>query len=645
MNKGFRAWTPVRLTQGEGTFSIDVWGRTYTFDHSLLPVSIVTAGREILARPMEMQLDFSGELGKIEDVSYLVRSVTDEEAVIVASGVCRNVSIDMRYTFSFDGFCKTDVTLVPFWGPFWLNEDEVQNEPKLTGFAMETVLTAESSNLFHYWPNDTQSILPSQTVVNSGKTVSADYPFKPFIYCGWAAGGLGFCCETEEGFQLDDPEKCISVTCGEKETSLRIRVLDSMPGDWVGHKDTWCDTLMPKTFTFGFQATPVRAPETEYKYDRYVWTSGTPEARERALEMAVKYGAHWMILHEKWSAIQNYGQPEDEEAVKDFVRRCHDRGVKVMGYFGYEMSTLCELYPDKRNEYLLRTPEGKYTGGWQRKPWQRDFMVCYHGGYSKVLIDRVLRSMDEYGMDGVYTDSTFVPWECANEAHGCGYRDKEGKLHSTFPIFAVRETVKELYREVHLRGGVIDTHQSSCCMTPTISFCDSYFDGENIQNSIKKDPKFLDQNGFLCEFAGRNLGIPAVMLCYIGMEMLSGVCLVHNVVPRMAQDREEDLRWVSRIWDIYDRYELRRVPWRPYYEPGCPVLPEDPRVLASAWEARGCLVAAVCTLDTDVSGDTLRAEGYRKAEDLLTGAEYILEEGKLPVSLVPREVLLLKLTK
>lgn len=75
------------------------------------------------------------------------------------------------------------------------------------------------------------------------------------------------------------------------------------------------------------------------------------------------------------------------------------------------------------------------------------------------------------------------------------------------------------------------------------------------------------------------------------------------------------------------------------------MLPEDPRVLASAWEARGCLVAAVCTPDMEVSGDTLRAEGYRKAEDLLTGAEYVLEDGKLPVSLVPREVLLLKLTK
>ncbi len=643
MDKAFRAWTPLKLEHTDDTLTVSAWGRVYRFDRSLLPVSITTAGREIFAAPMELQADFGGVSGEIREVQYLVRSASDEEAVVVASAVCENISLNVRYVFSFDGMCRIDLTLVPFWGPFWQNRDDLDNAPRLTGLRFHVHLRADSSNLFHYWPNDGQSILPSQTVVNSGATQAGDFPFKPFIYCGWAAGGLGLCCETDKGFQLADREKCITVSPTERGTTLTFRILDSMPADWVGRADTWCDTLKPRTYTFGFQATPVRAPETEYAYDRYVWTKGTPEVRENALRMAVQYGARWMILHERWSEIQNYGQVRDEEAFRDFIRRCHEAGVRVIAYFGYEMSTLCEEYPDHGEEYLIKTANGQFTGGWQRQPWQRDFMVCYKGGYRDVLLQRVTRAMDNYGLDGIYTDGTFVPWECANEAHGCGWRDERGTLHPTFPIFAVRETVKALYREVHSRGGVIDTHQSSCCMTPTLSFCDSYFDGENIQSSILNDPKFLSAEGFLCEFAGRNLGLPAVLLCYIGMEQISGIALVHNVVPRMSQDSEKDLQWLTKIWDIFDRYALRRCPWRPYYEPGCPVAADDDRVMVSVWEAQGCLIAAAATLDADVNCAVLSAEGYTAAEDLLTGEKFALENGKFTLPMVIREARMLKL--
>lgn len=342
------------------------------------------------------------------------------------------------------------------------------------------------------------------------------------------------------------------------------------------------------------------------------------------------------------TVIQNWGRPQDEERFKKFVEKCHGLGMKVMVYFGYEYSSLVPEFYDNARDYLIRTPDGSFTGGWQRKPWQRDFMVCYGGGYSDEMIKRVEHVMDDYGVDGIYTDGTFVPWECANEAHGCGFRDENGQLHPTFPLLAVREHVKKLYEAIHKRGGILDTHQSSCCIMPTLSFCDSYYDGENIQGLLKNNPEVMTPDSFKAEFFGYNLGIPCNFIAYSGenypMSYPAGFSLVHNVFPRPSQ--RWDLPYMAEIWKLFDEYELNDAEWTPYFKNEKITAPD---AMVSIYEGKHT-VAVIYDVQPGREKLKLSAEGFSKVSDLLYGGEYGVKDGyaELPAKTQALQMYLLK---
>ena len=62
--KTLKPWTNVQLNEEKNKFIVDVWGRTYTFDNSLFPTSIVASGEELLYEPITMNLEFENCIEK-----------------------------------------------------------------------------------------------------------------------------------------------------------------------------------------------------------------------------------------------------------------------------------------------------------------------------------------------------------------------------------------------------------------------------------------------------------------------------------------------------------------------------------------------------------------------------------------------------
>ena len=423
--------------------------------------------------------------------------------------------------------------------------------------------------------------------------------------------------------------------------NIRLRFLDYMPENWQGRRDKWTKTLKPLTYTIGFQATPVKPMRTGDDVYKITTMQKSNAFQETGvidydyLEKMKSAGVKWLVLHEAWAAIQNFGMPYNEGILKKYIEECHKRCIKVMVYFGYEYSTYHPEWNEKAEEYLIKTVDGEFTGGWQRLPHQRAFMACYNGGYSDVMIERVKYVMDELDVDGIYTDGTYVPWECANTEHGCGYVDKNGELHTTFPILAVREHVKKLYEEVHKRGGIIDTHQSSCCIMPTLSFCDSYFDGENIQPMLKKeDMSFLNMDAFRAEYMGYNFGIPANFLAYTNeqrpISTLYALSLLHNVHCRPDT---KDIDYVSLVWKIFDEYKLNDAKWYPYWRNEL-IKVTDENAYVSCYEGEGGLVA-VATYFSKGNGELglIIPEKSKSVKNLITGEVYAIENNKVNIKL------------
>lgn len=528
----------------------------------------------MLHSPIIVTAIFGDVVGQWENQEVILLEQSEERAVYSIAQSCENLIVNADIVVEFDGFIRVDFRLIPFWG---FHQDKV---PRLTKFFVDIPLKNKFSTLMHFWPNCDSGVCLSGKVLNSHKTPQGktSFPFKPYLWAGWEYGGLGISCESDENFEIDDPQDCMSITRTDECTNIHISFLDHMPKAWQGRSDEWGNNLNPITYSLGLQATPVKPFAKKhlddwrafhlYDVSRFPIFAEVKGNGDTLLEKIASYGINWFILHEDWTIIQNYGLPEDEEKFKIFVRDCHKLGIKVMVYFGYEVSSLYPGFNKVCKSYLNQNVQGNSVGGWQRYPIQRDFTVCYHGGYSDVMIERVKHVMDDYGVDGIYTDGTYVPWECANENHGCGYRDAQGKLHYTYPVYAVREHVKKLYRAVHERGGIIDTHQSSCCMMSTLAFADSYFDGENIQGMLKQDMGNLKMDTFRAEFMGLNMGIPCNFISYtkdgFTMRLIAGISLQHNVYPRPRI--YEDLSFCAKIWKIYDDFQVTSAQWHPYWE-------------------------------------------------------------------------------
>ncbi len=598
--KNFKEWLPVKATNEKTKITAEVWNRTVEFDKSIFPTSVKVAGKEILYAPIRLNAEFSDIKGEWDKHEVIFIEKNEEKAVYTVTQTAENLIVNATVTIEFDGFIKVDFQLLPFWT---FCDD---NKPRLTHLSLDIPVKNEFSTLMHYWPNCESGVCLSQKVINSYATPNGEssFMFKPYLWTGWEYGGFGFICESDKGFEIDDKNKCMTITRTDEYTNMHIAILDNMPLDWQDRADDWGNTIKPICFSFGFQATPVK-PFNEkhleewrafhlYDVPKYPIFEKVMGNGDTLIEKIAESGAKWIILHEDWTVIQNYGLPENEGKFKTFVKDCHNLGLKVMTYFGYELSTLYPYFNDVCDEYLNKNTKGNFVGGWQRPPMQRDFTVCYNGPYSDVMIERVIHVMDNYGVDGIYTDGTYVPWECANEAHGCGYRDNNGELKYRYPVFAVREHAKKLYSEVHKRGGIIDTHQSSCCLMATLGFADSYFDGENIQTFINDDIKNLKMVAFRAEFLGLNMGIPCNFITYISMELIAGITLIHNVYPRA--NNIKDLPYISHIWKTYDNFGTASAQWIPYYE-NSEITTDTENTYISYYKRDGKLLLVVTSYD------------------------------------------------
>ena len=627
---------PVSLSvTSSNSFEVSVWGRTYRYRDSVFPVSVRTAGREIFAAPMSLHASFGGREGAFHSWQYTIVEQTPDCVQVVAAAHCENVMVNAAISFERDGLARTELKVVPY-GYYSLHQVR-DYEPTLDGLWFDIELRGESSTLFHYWPYSENSCVVTADV-NSGETKTRDHPFRAYTWCGWEDGGFGVACESAAGFELKDMKKCISVVRGEKGTRVRYNLLDSVPAAWKGRRDRWGDALMPLCWEFGLQATPVKArpsgdPDVYrrihiYELDKArILEDGVPECFGLA-------GVRYVVLHSTYSRAEGYGLVGDKARFHAVVDAFHRNGVKVLVYWGFEYPTILPGWSRKKDDYLIRHPGGKWVGGWQAET-HRAYQSCYKSGWAGEVKRNVLDIVDEYGLDGIYTDGMYIPWECANERHGCGWRDAAGGLHPTFPIFAVRELVRDLHAEIHARGGTVDAHQSACMVSPLLSFADSCFDGENVQGALEKNPGHLPTDAFRCEYSGYAFGLPTTFISYtnerLTIQMLAAITLVHNVHP--VPREMSDLDFVSSVWRIYEERSLDSAEFVPYWREN---VSDTKGVWCSRYIGGGDLTAVVSNLANEPRRATLSVGGdFSVARDLVGGGKYPVRDGKLTMDVAP----------
>ena len=605
--------------------NISVSGREYIL-RGAFPESIRVAGEEILAAPIALRAKYAGEEQPWDAPHILKISESAQETLYTVQQSAGNAFMNARVRVEQDGLIWVDMMMVPFgrWITYHMGED--LTEPTLTGLKLEIPLKKEAAELYHYWPILASGIDQTAQINNSGALTEEGLtlPVKPVLWLGKEEKGFAFYMESPKNTQPADKNAVYTVRAEGDTVYLTIDLLDSMPRDWQKYgRDSWYTPLEPIEFSFGMQATPVKPFVRNKDFERVFHRNWSDVASIPLSELPAyartlrELGVKWHTFHEDWSMIQNYGLAWDENHFRAVVHALHAEDVKVMVYFGYECSTMVPDWFEKKDNYLMKAPDGRIRGGWQRLPHQRDYMVCYGGDYSQVMLDRVAFVMDEYGVDGIYTDSTYIPQDCANEAHGCGWRDENGELHTSWPVRKLREHVKKLYEVVHSRGGIVEAHQSSCCSPMLLAFADSYFDGEHIQHLFASQSGSLMNTGAMrSEFSGVNFGVNFQFLSITKTYLEGcGIMLLHNGCTKVYGSNGMDrVRQASEIWNTLDSFGADDAVFTGYWQDSCPVSAGSAGVLASAWTRHDGAVLAVAVNMTDSPVHTSLSAGGETRE-------------------------------
>ncbi|MEO7300039.1 MAG: glycoside hydrolase domain-containing protein [Verrucomicrobiota bacterium] len=595
-----KPFTPVKATTKE----FRCLGRTTTLGDFLLPTQIIAAEKSLLASPVRIFSEpdiFSAMKGKAKVVSR-----NADSAVWKWDGESTDFSFSSKMTADCDGFCWYEIQFTP------------KHPVKLRSLGLEIPRIAKTARYFHSaefsWSNVSQG-LPELGGKWSGT-------LKPYVWMGDEERGLGWCAESDAGWQLNEPAKALSV---------------EIHGEIVSFKTTWLDheevISAPITFRFGLQSSPVKPVSFAWRANARIlhnihYTSAQPGADGRCeLDTLRDGGVKTVVIHDDWTKYFGQMVPADAGQLRQLIAACHQRKMRLLVYVGYGVARTAPELQGKHDEWSV-LPLIPWDPGY--KPEMRGFdATCPKSGWTDWLVAGTEKLFSDFDVDGLYFDGTSYAWTCQNQTHGCGWKDAQGNLHGIYPMLAARNLMRRIADTVHRRkpDAILDAHMSSNFTLPTLAFCDSVWNGEQFESHTAAEKFEVPLHAFRTEFMGYAQGLDAEFLCYenrpFTFDEAIALAWLHGVEVRPYP---QSLSKVTPIWRAMDRFGVPDAKWKPYWlEPVAGANIDSIKV--SAWTRKGKALLIVSHLERKPVTAHLQLDwrklGLKKnafqARDALTG--------------------------
>lgn len=633
--------------------------REYTFHNSCFPTSVKSLGQEILSASMRLVCMANDEDEVFEPAK--VFSVDYKEDALTLAGAMQSkvLFVNTNTNIEEDGSAFVDLSIMPrglsvpqIFGlepkvfhrrvinKLWLEVPIKKQYATYYQVAPTTYLYGD----FHTDKNDPWEFSWAGLVPDTGFTTT------------WASQimltnddiGFGLFFHTDEHWNIKDPQKAFEVVDNGDEFILRIHLLDGEPDTWRGKaNDDGSMWLEPVTFHFGFTALPFRefnsADFTEkaiqidcFKklpndYDEFLSAPVVEGDTEIGFDRLKRLGVEVLYLHEKWNDMQNCPFLTDvtKKRAKYTVEECHKRGIKVVPYFGFEISTLAPYFSEFGREWKrISGPDNTPIRAWNRWPCQRPASVCMNSGWADVFVKNVKKVIEEMDFDGIYLDGAMASKAagCANHAHGCGYIDENGKSHPTHSLYGIRKVFKEIYKFIKSRNGIMNSHCNAYMTLPALNYCTSVWEGENFQGQLLHGKVSKMPEGHLrMMFGSKHFGVPVYSLCYSNDPVWSyhnaiATQLLHNSMPKPV-DIGAPLEETSRLWKAYDAFPIAKSEFKEYYTNNG-VTTSDKRVKVSYYDAGDKIMAVVAGTEMGIECDVtvdFSAIGAKNLTNAFTG--------------------------
>jgi hypothetical protein len=572
--------------------SISVWGRTYTWDNSLFPTSITSAGQELLSGPMEL---YCGDTptGMTNSAKVNITYSSKTKVVLRSESKLGDAKIIATHTIEQDGMLLANLKITG----------------KPLGMALITPLKTQQTSLYQYWASGDEI---SKLVGASG---SVQLGFMNTLWLGNEDRGLEWFAENPEGWRFKGNQKPISISVSGDKTNLifRFSAKDAGPAS--------------DSITFGFIPTPVKPLPDNWRFYRckrdwsYQWFMG-------------------------FTASNNYitkPNPDFAKVMKEKKTPIHVPYQRPDWINTHEPE--CDYYKEEW-QAVPTAISGSDDGS-----SQRHLSVCLGSKWTDFMLHYAVKAYDNLGMDGYYFDGA-LPTRCKNTNHGHGWVTETGEVGTTYPILAYREFYKRLALDFQKRGrpSMIWAHMSNSPELPTLSFVDMLWNGEQFSGSAtpaRDYSKVMTLGYFRAQFLGQQYGLPTQWLVEfldgkgvepIGKKEIDTVLLfslVHGTGDlTMAANLGggDNYNYILSVLDKQDKWGIREndCKFTGYWKQDIPVImaPADPNLVCSVWSRPGkaLLVLSNATgkdVDALVEPDlnALGISGKVKVSDLHTGAE------------------------
>jgi len=625
-------WEPVELKNQKDRQVLIAKMQKTVFGKKVFPVQLYSQEIPMLRGDIDFFCDgqrFSHFSGRKLLEKYL------DLQVVESRGENSRFELKSRCRFEFDGLMWFEVTLTP------------KGRQTVKNAKIEIPLRPEVSRLYNCFVKDYYSFRGPQAGVLTRSIKRNHYKSAdlPVLWMGNEDRGLYYFSQDQSGRRLKNRDETIRLDPGKNGALFTINLID-----YAAVLDK------PVTWQFGLQVTPMR-----------------PFVRNRVLWRPEKNLGLWF----PWTKIHNVPDAGFKHDNYHKMRFSWSRNgsIPLLHYFaGFSMSPEHPGYPQHAYDWSLTPPAVGTEVSPNNRQWCYVFICPNSVSYRNTYIRMIEKCIRELRLPYINFDNSWSQF-CANERHGCGWRDEHGKLYPSANILGSRELAKGIYRVARKQYpfGLITRHISQIPEPPLIAFADCIRDGECFMLNVGKDDnyyKVFSPDFFRASFMGRPFGLPSIYIPQFGRsytmhfpEKLKAFQdgtmpnkeknLRHFVGYFLVHDSGLWPHWgvkLDKVWSIFDDAGVRNnSPFYGYWQKDNPVrkiTPLSERVMVSSYQIpTGYLTVIMNDADNEAAVKLSLAAGGSDSAWKLTDAETGEKITGYTVSVPARDYKLVRIEK